>query len=87
MQSNQQNDIPARRHQQSTQSSRETAVRSKPCASGRAQMTSLFQPGFTVSFAEPHTGTPQIGGDARERPSRKTRPVKIPAWVPYTRRL
>jgi len=33
---------------------------------------------------EPHTGTPQVGGDARERPSRKTRPVKIPAGVPYT---
>jgi hypothetical protein len=35
-------------------------------------------------MAEPHTGTPQVGGDACERPSRKTRPVKIPAWVPYT---
>jgi hypothetical protein len=33
---------------------------------------------------EPHTGTPQVGGDARERPSRKTCPVKAPAWVPYT---
>ena len=33
---------------------------------------------------EPHTGTPQVGWDARERPSRKTRPVNIPAWVPYT---
>ena len=30
------------------------------------------------------SGTPQVGGNARERPSRKTCPVKIPAWVPYT---
>ena len=37
-----------------------------------------------IPEAEPHTGTPQVGGDARERPSRKTRPVKIPAWAPYT---
>lgn len=36
--------------------------------------------------AEPHTGTPQVGWDARESPSRKTCPVKIPAWVPYTGR-
>ena len=37
-----------------------------------------------IPEAEPQAGTPQVGGDARERPSRKTCPVKIPAWVPYT---
>ena len=26
----------------------------------------------------------RVGGDARERPSSKICPVKIPAWVPYT---
>jgi hypothetical protein len=33
---------------------------------------------------EPHTGTPQIGGMPTRGPSRKTCPVKIPVWVPYT---
>src|ERR1039457_6839840 len=37
--------------------------------------------GARCPIAEPHTGTPQVGGDARERPSRKIRPVKIPAWL------
>ena len=35
-----------------------------------------------MSDAEPHPGTLQVGGDARQRPSGKTCPVKIPAWVP-----
>ena len=47
-------------------------------------MTSLSTQVSPVSFAEPHTGTPQVGWDVRERPSRTTRPVNIPAWVPYT---
>ena len=50
----------------------------------RPQSTPVDAKASEYEYRTPHRGTAQVGGDARERPSRGTCPVKIPAWVPYT---
>jgi hypothetical protein len=48
------------------------------CSGGRFSETPLRPASRTSS------GTPQVAGDAREKPPGKTCPVRIPGWVPYT---
>jgi hypothetical protein len=73
------NPVTHRAHRELICSARSGAANSLRRSARPGSSWSIYRP-----QAEPHTGTPQVGWDARERPSRKTCPVKIPAWVPYT---